>query len=74
MNGGEYAETVFMLKYNIFITHFSRYSAGILLYKPQSPLGFSQFEIIIIIFTLHLNTYVMGLRPVKIFYPFSAGN
>ena len=39
--------------------------------------GFFQFEIIInglvIFFLIHLNTYVMGPRPLEILYSFSAG-
>ena len=49
-----------------------------ILYKPWIYKGFFQFEIIINVlamFSLHLNTYVMGLRPlyIYIFHYFSAG-
>ena len=38
--------------------------------KPQEANVFFQFEIIInvlVSFPIHLNTYVMGLRPLQIF-------
>ena len=50
------------------------YNAEIFFYIPWRPKVFFYFKIIInVLFSPHLNTYVMGLRPLEIFIFISVG-
>ena len=54
------------------------WSVELILHKSWRPKGFNQFEIIMNVlvsfFPIHLNTYVMGLRPLEIFLLLQCGD
>ena len=49
------------------------WNAEIFVYEPWRPKVIFQFEIIVNVFSLYMNTYVMGLRPFK-YLLFQCGN
>ena len=61
---------------SVFKWKINPYNTEFFLFKPWSLKGIFQLEIIIniLVFSVHLNTYVMGLRPLHIFMFFQCGD